>query len=63
MNLSVKPTLTITITNDTKNLEFKMSLNNITDKQYFTKRPSFYPGPGIWSSDGRNVTFTAIIRL
>jgi Fe(3+) dicitrate transport protein len=63
MNLSVKPTLTITITNDTKNLEFKMSLNNITDKQYFTKRPSFYPGPGIWSSDGRSLTVTVIFRL
>lgn len=32
----------------------KLSINNLTNKQYFTKRPSFYPGPGIWSSDGIN---------
>jgi len=32
---------------------FKFNLNNATNKQYFTKRPQFYPGPGIWASDGR----------
>jgi Fe(3+) dicitrate transport protein len=40
----------------TKNLIFKVNVNNITDKQYFTKRPQFYPGPGVWSSDGRSIT-------
>ena len=43
--------------------EIKASLNNATDKQYFTKRPLFYPGPGIWSSDGRNGTMSFIIRI
>ena len=47
----------------TKTVEFKMSLNNITDKQYFTKRPSFYPGPGVWSTDGRSLTTSVIFRL
>jgi hypothetical protein len=37
------------------NLRF--GLNNLTDKQYFTKRPLFYPGPGVWSSDGRGFVF------
>lgn len=46
-----------------KNLELKMSLNNCTNKSYFTKRPLFYPGPGIWSSDGRSATITIDIRL
>jgi Fe(3+) dicitrate transport protein len=32
-----------------------VNINNVTNKQYFTKRPSFYPGPGIWSSDGRSL--------
>jgi len=36
-----------------KNFQLKMGINNITDKQYFTKRPTFYPDPGIWPSDGR----------
>lgn len=43
--------------------ELKMNISNLTNKQYFTKRPMFYPGPGVWSSDGRNFTATAIIRL
>lgn len=36
----------------------KLNLNNATNKQYFTKRPQFYPGPGIWASDGRSVNMT-----
>ncbi len=43
--------------------EIKGSLNNVTDKQYFTKRPLFYPGPGIWSSDGRNGSMSFIVRI
>nr|WP_299415449.1 TonB-dependent receptor [uncultured Emticicia sp.] len=39
-------------------LQFKLNLNNATDRQYFTKRPQFYPGPGIWASDGRSVNLT-----
>ena len=46
-----------------KNLELKMTINNCTNKQYFTKRPLFYPGPGVWSSDGRNVSITLAVRL
>ena len=46
-----------------KSLELKANLNNVTNKQYFTKRPTFYPGPGVWSSDGRNASVTMVIRL
>jgi Fe(3+) dicitrate transport protein len=38
-----------------KNITLRVNVNNITNRQYFTKRPSFYPGPGIWTSDGRSV--------
>jgi Fe(3+) dicitrate transport protein len=41
----------------------RAGINNITDKQYFTKRPAFYPGPGIWPSDGRNVYVTVGIKI
>lgn len=44
-------------------LELRLSVNNVTDKKYFTKRPQFYPGPGVWPSDGRNVNSTIIVRL
>ncbi|MGE3774946.1 MAG: TonB-dependent receptor, partial [Gammaproteobacteria bacterium] len=36
-------------------LRLRGSINNMTDKQYFTKRPEFYPGPGVWPSDGRSL--------
>lgn len=45
------------------NMVLRLSANNITDEQYFTKRPSFYPGPGIWSSDGRSVVLTVSVKL
>jgi len=41
----------------------RLSVNNITDEQYFTKRPTIYPGPGIWSSDGRSVVVTFGVKL
>jgi len=36
----------------------KFNLNNANNKQYFTQRPQFYPGPGIWASDGRGFCLT-----
>ena len=39
-------------------LTVRVNVNNVLNKQYFTKRPSFYPGPGVWSSDGRSVNVT-----
>jgi len=44
-------------------LELRLNLNNVTDKQYFTKRPMFYPGPGVWSSEGRNMNMSLAIKL
>lgn len=46
-----------------KNLEARININNIANKQYFTKRPLFYPGPGVWSSDGRNSSMSIIFRI
>ena len=46
-----------------KTLEIKLSCNNLTNKQYFTKRPTFYPGPGIWPSEGRSFSATVGITL
>lgn len=41
----------------------RVNINNVTNKQYFTKRPSFYPGPGVWSSDGRSVVVSVGFKL
>lgn len=45
------------------NLTVRANLNNVTNKQYFTKRPAFYPGPGVWSSDGRSFVITLGIKV
>ncbi|MBP7822050.1 MAG: TonB-dependent receptor [Saprospiraceae bacterium] len=45
------------------NVGLRLSLNNLTDKQYFTKRPSGYPGQGVWSSDGRSAVATITLKL
>ncbi|MET0245062.1 MAG: TonB-dependent receptor [Flavitalea sp.] len=44
-------------------LELRLNLNNLADKQYFTKRPMFYPGPGVWPSEGRNMNMSLAIKL
>ncbi len=36
-------------------LRLRVGVNNLFDEQYFTKRPEFYPGPGVWPSDGRGM--------
>jgi Fe(3+) dicitrate transport protein len=41
----------------------RAGVNNIFNKMYFTKRPTFYPGPGIWPSDGRNAYVTVGIKI
>lgn len=45
------------------NTSLRLSVNNATDKQYFTKRPTFYPGPGIWPSDGRSAVLTLSVKI
>lgn len=41
----------------------RAGMSNILNKQYFTKRPTFYPGPGVWPSDGRNVHLTVGVKI
>ncbi len=45
-----------------ENFSLRGSINNLADEQYFTKRPSFYPGPGVWPSDGRSMHLSAEAR-
>jgi Fe(3+) dicitrate transport protein len=44
-------------------LKLQLNVNNALDEQYFTKRPQFYPGPGIWPSDGRTFSGTVSIKI
>lgn len=44
-------------------ITLRVNVNNVTNKQYFTKRPTFYPGPGIWSSDGRSVVVSIGFKI
>jgi Fe(3+) dicitrate transport protein len=47
----------------TEKVKLQLNANNVLDKSYFTKRPQFYPGPGIWSSDGRTFSATVAIKI
>jgi Fe(3+) dicitrate transport protein len=42
-------------------LKLQCNVGNLFNVSYFTKRPQFYPGPGIWPSDGR--TFSATVKM
>lgn len=53
-NASVKASSAFTI---------RAGISNIFDKKYFNKRPTFYPGPGIWPSEGRNFYVTIGFRM
>lgn len=47
----------------TEKIKLQVNANNVLNKKYFTKRPLFYPGPGIWPSDGRTVSGTVSITI
>jgi Fe(3+) dicitrate transport protein len=47
----------------TDHVMLRLNLNNATNKQYFTKRPQFYPGPGVWPSDGRSFVLTLAFKV
>lgn len=47
----------------TSRYTIRFGINNLLNKSYFTKRPTFYPGPGIWPSDGRSVVMTVGVKL
>jgi Fe(3+) dicitrate transport protein len=46
-----------------KAVQFKLSVNNLTNDKYFTRRSGGYPGPGLMPSDGRAILFTVGIML
>jgi Fe(3+) dicitrate transport protein len=41
----------------------RLSISNLLDTGYFTKRPGGYPGPGIWPSDGRGFLLSVGARI
>lgn len=63
----VVPSYTLVDLNTTFHLTnrytIRFGINNMLNKSYFTKRPTFYPGPGIWPSDGRSVVMTVGVKL
>lgn len=46
-----------------KKLRFGFSVNNLLNTQYFTRRATGYPGPGILSSDGRAFFVSLGVRI
>ncbi|MCV9385915.1 TonB-dependent receptor [Reichenbachiella ulvae] len=46
-----------------KFMRFETGVNNLTNNNYFTRRATGYPGPGIIPSDGRSFYFTLGIQI
>lgn len=46
-----------------KSFNLKFNVTNLADRSYFTKRPTFYPDPGIWPSDGRSFTVSFGVKI
>lgn len=56
--LDLNSTFTIT-----PKVKVRFNINNVADKKYFTKRPTMYPGAGVWPSDGRSVNLSVGINI
>lgn len=41
----------------------RAGINNLLNASYFTKRPQMYPGPGVWSSDGRGFVVSLNVKI
>lgn len=41
----------------------RFNVNNVANKQYFTKRPTMYPGAGVWPSDGRSINLSVGLKI
>lgn len=46
-----------------RDVKVRLNMNNVSNEHYFTKRPAFYPGPGVWSSDGRSVNVSIGVKI
>src|SRR5690606_3484332 len=46
-----------------ENFSLRLGISNLANIDYFTKRPSGYPGPGVWSSDGRGLNASVVVRI
>lgn len=46
-----------------ENVKITIQCTNLGNVKYFTKRPQFYPGPGIWPSDGRGIFASLLFSL
>jgi Fe(3+) dicitrate transport protein len=46
----------------TSHVQLSAGINNAFNRKYFTKRPQFYPGPGVWPSDGRTLQLSLALR-
>ncbi|MCB0657239.1 MAG: TonB-dependent receptor, partial [Saprospiraceae bacterium] len=45
------------------NYNVKLSIGNLTDRHYYTRRATGYPGPGILPSDGRSLMVSVGARF
>ena len=61
--LDINTSWKISLSGGATQLKLRLNINNVTNEKYFTKRPQFYPGPGIWPSDGRSFVGTIEVSI
>src|SRR5690606_15801742 len=45
------------------NFKFSLSVNNLFNRKYFTRRATSYPGPGLIPSEPRTVTVSLSVKI
>ncbi|MEB2774338.1 TonB-dependent receptor [Algoriphagus sp. D3-2-R+10] len=53
----------LSLSYDYKNVKLESSVNNLSNKSYFTRRATGYPGPGIIPAEGRTFFLTLQLRF
>ncbi|HEY0651833.1 MAG TPA: TonB-dependent receptor, partial [Chryseosolibacter sp.] len=53
----------VSISYSYKKFRLEMSMNNVANTMYFTRRATGYPGPGILPSDGRSIYVTLQAKI
>jgi Fe(3+) dicitrate transport protein len=53
----------VTLAYSFKKFAIETSVNNLTNRMYYTRRATGYPGPGILPSDGRSFFVTLKAKI
>jgi Fe(3+) dicitrate transport protein len=62
-NIPAYAVMDVSVSYRLKKFKAEVSVNNLADQMYFTRRATGYPGPGILPSDGRSFFLTLQVKI